>query len=542
MEIISIENLNYTYPNCKEKALCNINLKIIQGEFITLCGATGCGKSTLLRLLKKELTQNGKLDGTILIDGENIDTVGAEKSARNVGFVAQRTEEQIVTDKVWHELAFGLENLNLKTVEIERRIAEIATFFGIEDWFNKSTAELSGGQKQLLNLASVVAMQPKVIVLDEPTSQLDPVTAGNFLSVLKRINRELSITVIIAEHRLEELFAISDKVLFMENGTVSSFGTPQEVVQNIKPDNVFFPFLPTPVQLFIKTNGNGICPFSVTDGKKYITENFKNDIKSLNKIYPEISKSDVALSFKNVFFKYAKNSADILSDMSLKIYRNEIFCLVGGNGTGKTTALLNMAGVVSPYRGKIEIFAKNIKSYKGLTLYDSCLAMLPQDVQNLFSKNTVAQELENIENPLIDLTHLSDKHPYDLSGGEQQKLALNIVFSTNPQILLLDEPTKCIDAVAKLQLVSILKQLKRSGVTVIVVTHDADFAARIADRCAFCFRGKITSVATIREFFCNNNFFTTSVCRMTKGYYGNTILLADLLEIIKKNGGCDVCL
>lgn len=535
MEIISIENLTFTYPKTQNATLSDVSLNISEGEFVTVCGPTGSGKSTLLRLMKKELMPNGTLKGKIFVDGEEITNSAAHSSAFTVGFVAQRCEEQLITDKVWHELSFGLENLNLPKSEIERRITEVCAFFGIEDWYEKSTAELSGGQKQLLNLAAVTAMRPKVIILDEPTSQLDPISAVSFLDMLTRLNRELAITVIIAEHRLEELYFRSDKVLFLQNHGVTIFDTPQKVAEKMASDNSLLPFLPSVTQLFYLTGGKNNCPFSVTEGRRYVTENFKNEVQTFPTENPKAEK-DVALSFKDVCFKYEKNRKNILDNMTFSVNRGEIFCLLGSCGTGKTTALLNMAGVLSPYRGKIEIFGKNIKSYKGLSLYNNCLAMLPQDVQNLFSKNTVAEELAKTDNTAIDLRELEKMHPYDLSGGEQQKLALNIVFASNPRILLLDEPTKAIDNFAKKELCALLKEFKNNGGTVVAVTHDAEFAAMVSDRCAFCFNGKINSCDNVRTFFSENNFFTTSISRTTKGYYKNVVSLKDALEIINRNG------
>ena len=186
MECFKIENLSFTYPTRNEKTLDGVDLEIMHGEFITVCGKSGCGKTTLLRMLKSSLSPHGTIEGRVLFDGVPLDSVSLRDQASKIGFVMQSPENQIVTDKVWHELAFGLESLGFSNGEIRTRVSEMASFFGISDWFHKNVSELSGGQKQLLNLASVMVMQPQVLVLDEPTSRLDPIAAGEFLKTLEK--------------------------------------------------------------------------------------------------------------------------------------------------------------------------------------------------------------------------------------------------------------------------------------------------------------------------------------------------------------------
>ena len=543
MEILAVEDLSFTYPQCSSPAVRDVSLRLERGEFAVLCGATGSGKSTLLRMLKRELVPNGEMSGRVTFCGLPLGELSPADSASRIGFVMQRPEQQIVTDKVWHELAFGLENLGVPQDEIARRTAETASYFGIINWYGSDTAELSGGQKQLLNLAAVLVMQPELLILDEPTAQLDPIAASDFIATLRRLNQDFGITILLAEHRLEEVIPVCDRLIIMENGGISANGSPREVIASLRERPELLCGMPAASRLYAALDGRGECPLTVREGRDYIASGFRNEIRSLP-VPERTSSGETALEFRDVFFRYEKNSPDVLSGLSLKIMSGELFCILGGNGSGKTTALSAAAGILRPYCGDIRIFGKKQKDYRNRSLYRECLAMLPQDVQTVFLRNTVREELDEVGADLsalpYDLSHLLDKHPYDLSGGEQQLTALAKVLAAKPKLLLLDEPTKGMDAATKQGIADVLKKLRDSGITVVSVTHDVEFAALCADRCAMFFGGQIVSAGAPEEFFTANTFYTTAVSRMTRGIFDRTAVLSDAVELCRLNGSREV--
>lgn len=538
MAFVDLSHVTFTYPMCSQPALEDISFSVEKGEFIAVCGATGSGKSTLLRLLKRELAPLGEMRGSIRIVGKVQEALDDKTAAYKIGYVMQRPEQQIVTDKVWHELAFGLENMRLPQSVIARRVAEIAAYFDMESWFEKDVAELSGGQKQLLNLAAVMAMQPELLILDEPTAQLDPIAADSFIATVRKINRELGLTVIMTEHRLEEIIPVCDKVLTLENGRAQHFDTPERVVRSLK-DSPLLCAMPAAARLYHVLKGGEECPLDVRAGREFIIARYKNDVRALEE-KNEPAANAIALEMKDVFFRYEKNLPDVLCGLNLTVRENEIFCVLGGNGSGKTTMLNVAAGIMKFYSGSVRVFGKKLRDYRNQTLYHECLTMLPQDVQTVFLHNTVGEELKDAQAGLsllpFDLARFFDRHPYDLSGGEQQLVALAKVLATKPRLLLLDEPTKGVDAQARQKLIAVLKSLKKAGLTIVIVTHDVEFAAQCADRCAMFFRGSIVSQGTPRAFFAENSFYTTAVSRMTRGYFDNAVTVEDAAALCLKNG------
>lgn len=532
-EILDIKALSFTYPNAASPAISDISFKVNEGEFIVLCGATGCGKSTLLRMLKPQLTPLGDLIGEISFRGKPV----SSSSAADIGYVMQEPEHQTVTDKVWHELAFGLENMGMPQSAMARRIAEMASYFGIGDKFESDIAELSGGQKQLISLASVMVIGPELLILDEPTAQLDPIAASDLINTVKKLNRELSLTVIIAEHRLEEVIPLCDKLMVMENGRVIAFGPPREVIHSLYGNEDIMCGMPAAARISAML-GDKECALSIREGRELVRQYNIPDLPPA----PEKSTghSSSALRFKDVYFRYERNAPDVLRGLSAEIYEGEIFCILGGNGSGKSTALNTASGILRPYSGEITVFGKKLKSYKNQSLYKECLAMLPQDTQTVFLRNTVREELEDagIEPDALpfDLTPHLHKHPYDLSGGERQLTALAKVLALKPKLLLLDEPTKGLDAASKRNIMRLLRKLSYSGMTIVTVTHDVEFASECADRCALFFRGEVVSVAPPEEFFSENSFYTTAASRITRGHFRNAVTVGKAADLCRLGG------
>lgn len=542
MEILRVENLTFTYPLCDKPAVENLTFEIEQGEFVVVCGATGSGKSTLLRLLKRELSPIGSKSGEVYFRGAELEKMTDRDAACRIGYVMQRPEQQIVTDKVWHELAFGLENMGVSQDVMARRVAEMAGYFGMESWYERNISELSGGQKQLLNLASVMVMQPDVLILDEPTAQLDPIAASDFVGTIKKLNQDFSLTVIMVEHHLEEVIPVCDRLMVIENGQIAEYDEPGKVILNLNDRPEIMCAMPAASRIYAALSSSGECPMTVKDGRNFIENNFSNNIRELP-VAEADSCGKPAMEFKDVYFRYERSLPDILNGLSMTVYENEVFCILGGNGSGKTTTLSAAANLLRIYSGSISVFGKKLKEYKNQSLYRGCLSYLPQDVQTVFLKNTVREELKDSgfqEGRLpFDISYLYDKHPYDLSGGEQQLVALAKVLSTEPKLLLLDEPTKGLDAYAKQRIIRIIRELKASGVTVVVVTHDVDFASLCADRCALFFKGKIVSTGVPSEFFSENSFYTTAANRMTRGYYDNVVSVEQAVELCRRNGHKD---
>ena len=570
MAHFAIEQLMFAYPGADRRALDGVSLEIEQGSYVVICGKSGCGKTTLLRHLKSVLTPHGERTGRVLFEGVPLEEVPQRDQSAKIGFVMQNPDAQIVTDKVWHELAFGLESLGCDKDSMRFRVAEMASHFGIESWFHKDVRDLSGGQKQLLNLASIMAMRPSALILDEPTSQLDPIAASDFLNTVRKINLELGVTIVLTEHRLEEVFACADKVVVMDRGEIVSVGSPLRVARELHASgNDMMAALPAPLRIFYGVEaarevGLGKAspgkaspekaespdvPLTVREGRRWLSRVASDDCAQRDAIpvdAPLDAAEHPALSLKEVWFRYDRDLPDVLRGASLDVAPGSILAIMGGNGAGKSTLLRVACGISKPYRGTVCVFGRKLKDWKAGSLFDGCLALLPQDPQNLFVKKTVREDLAEmlassrlpeadracrIEH-VIDVTDIGgvlDKHPFDLSGGEQQRAALAKVLLTEPKILLLDEPTKGIDAFFKRQLASVLDDLKRDGVAIVMVSHDIEFCARHADAVAMMFDGEIIAESTPRTFFSSNSFYTTAANRMSRHVFPRAITDEDVI-------------
>lgn len=548
---IKFEQVTFTYPLAEQAALKDVTFEIEESQFIVICGKSGCGKSTLLRQMKKNMMPYGELKGEILYDGTSIKELEERKSVSEIGYVQQNPDNQIVTDKVWHELAFGLESLGYDNQTIKRRVAEMADYFGIENWFHKETNTLSGGQKQLLNLASVMVMQPKVLILDEPTAQLDPIAASEFLQTVYKINRDLGVTVIMSEHRLEEVFPIADRVLVLDKGKIVAIDIPERIGEYLSgretgESHPMFYGLPAVVRIF-QNFRMGESPLTIREGRKKMEQLLKGK-EVVGSSFDAVEKSkETVIQLKNVWFHYEKGHHDVLKGVSFSVEKGRWSCVLGGNGSGKSTMLKVICGILKQQKGKVLI--------NGTQTGKKCsekVVMLPQNPQAVFTEITVEEELfegvafmdmedrekiEKVEMMLdkMEITHLRKANPYDLSGGEQQRLALGKILLLEPTILLLDEPTKSLDPFFKRTLAKILKDLQRNGMTIFMVSHDVEFCASYTDYCAMFFDGEIVSEDCTRKFFSGNSFYTTTANRIARKWCNELITCEEVQEWLQKN-------
>lgn len=496
---ICVENLNFRYPNAADAALSGISFVLEEGGFTTLCGTSGCGKSTLLRMLKPCLRPHGEMSGEIS------PALSDREAARDIGFVMQDPEAQICTDRVWHELAFSLESVGEHPDRMRRRVAECAEYFGLENVFERETASLSGGEKQLLALASAAALRPRLLLLDEPTSQLDPVSARGFFDSVTRLNRDFGVTVLVAEHRLEELLPVSDRVLVMDKGRLIADCKPRELLAALPGGHPMREALPAAMRIFARSGAVGEPPISVREGRRCAA--VTDYLRSRKPVEPprgergKTGENTPILTVKELCVSYGRR-CDVLRSVTLSVYRGEVYALLGGNGSGKTTLLKAVFGIEKPLSGRIRRCEK--------------AAYLPQNPCEILGADTVREEVpDETQLEKFGLTELSERNPLDLSGGERQRLALAKLLSGSPELLLLDEPTKGMDALAKAEFAELLRG--STGTAVLLVTHDAEFAAKCADRCGLLFNGEVVSEGEPAAFFGENYFYTTPLCRLAKG-------------------------
>lgn len=567
MAQLEIKNLSFSYPveedGTEKLALDSVSLSVDSGEFLLICGPSGCGKSTLLRQLKPSLSPHGKLSGEVLMEASPIASVDFKTQSRDIGFVMQDPEMQIVTDKVWHELAFGLENLGTKNHVMRIRIAEIASYFGLQNILDRKVCELSGGQKQLVCLAAVMAMQPKIVLLDEPTSQLDPIAASEFFSTLKRINEELGTTIIITEHRYENLFPIVDRVAFMQEGRLICCCEPRNALEELQSHWHFLRVLPTSMRVFSKASegeyGLYNAPLTVREGREYLISKMRDfniagssvEAVKTKKHSQNIKTGKPIIEASELWYRYERNSDDILKSMSFNIYKGELTCIIGGNGAGKTTALMVAAGLFRPYRGKVLYNGKDISKIAKNEFYGRKIAVLVQNPQCCFVKDTVREELNaTIKNfaltnerlneviSIMEIDDILDSHPYDISGGELQRAAIAKLLLPSPEVLFLDEATKGMDAFFKEKFGRLLKKLTESGVSIVLVSHDIEFCAEFADRMAMFFDGAITAEGTAREVLLNNSFYTTVANRLSRGIMKPSLTVDEIISGLNIKGQC----
>lgn len=493
---IEVRDCSFTYAGSSEPVLAHVDWSVPEGAFALLVGATGSGKSTLLSLLKPEISPAGACSGELFVLGEDPRALSVGESARRVGYVFQSPDNQIVCETVRHEMAFGLENLGTSQGEMRRLVAETCYFFGMEDWLHASCDELSGGRKQLLALAATLVMKPRVLLLDEPTAQLDPIAEKNFLHALFRVNRELGCTVVVATHAPRPMLDYATCAYRMEGGRVEELPCLDglsERQQLLVPDG-------TP---------DGRRAFGVRlEGGTGAGEGAASQEGSVScEGVHGATRLAAMVRLERAWFRYDRAGSWVLRGMDFTAYGGSIHALVGGNGCGKSTLLGIIAGSLKPQRAacRIERVDK---------------ALLPQDPRALFVAETVLDELMEWSRAAgyaqvdalamlerLDLGGLESRHPYDLSGGQQQLLALGKLLLVKPKLLLLDEPTKGLDMEARRSLASMLIELRGCGVAVVMATHDLDFVEQVADTVSMLFDGEIACTEPSGEFFEGNVYY-----------------------------------
>lgn len=543
----------YAYADTEKPVLKNIDFKIEQGEFVVVCGKSGSGKSTLLRMLKPELSPRGKKNGEIFYFGKAENEFSLRESAEKTGFLLQNPEYQAVTHTVRSELAFGLENLGLDSRTIRRRVAETAAYFSLDKIIDRKIAELSGGEKQLVCLAAAVALHPKALILDEPTSQLDPVAASEFLCAVEKLCRENGITVILSEHRLENILPAAHRVIILENGEIIADCPPCDIGRNLITQNDFVGCaVPVSMRIFSELGLDGKMPVGIADGHKMLENLLGVNIKhTVPERETEELSDGIAVRMKSVWHAYP-DSGYVLKNMNFSVKSSSFTAIMGANGAGKTTALSIMSGITECKSGKIEIFGKNIKKYKDSELYNGIIGVLPQKCETLFAGNTVREDLQNVLygcglkkdeikqkiDEIAEFTEIEDlleRHPYDISGGEMQRAALALVLLKKPKILFLDEPTKGTDNLFKAKFAQKIKELCKNGVTVIAVSHDTEFCALYCDECALFSDGTCVAHANKYDFFADNYFYTTAAAKISRDIFENAVTQRQVLELCKKN-------
>ncbi len=510
MAFIEAKDYRFYYPEQVEPAIDLSYCHIPQGTICLLAGPSGCGKTTFLRQLAKENGLQGREEGTLT------------NRAEGIAYVWQEPENQIVTDSVSYEIVFGMENQGMPAEQMRRRLAEVVTAFGLEDLVTRDTMALSGGEKQILNVASSLAMNPELMILDEPTSQLDPVAAARLYALLHQINEELGVTIVIAEQRLEDIVPLADQMICMKEGRIVAAGDPRMVFDRIRGTECE-EFFPSYMQL-------GENLLTKKEARIWLEKHYRSQERGEDKPHAESGDLDKAadtIVLKRVYFRYGKKEKDVLDSCSVKFPKRKRTCLVGGNGSGKTTLLRLLAGHLAPYQGKM--LPKMLQT-----------SYLPQNPSYLFLEESVRAECDTMTEKgrelaqQFGLTSLLDRHPSDLSGGEKQRLALCRVLGKEAELFLLDEPTKGLDAGFKRILGELLHEMVKKGKTVLFVSHDMEFAARHADEIAFLYQGQIVIQTEARVFFEENQFYTTSMNRVARRVNPHIITLEDVAYYAEK--------
>lgn len=542
-KLVSVQDLSFAYPDQTAKVLDHINLTINLGDFLLIAGNTGSGKTTLLNHFKKELTPLGNRQGHITIDGTPIDDLSKLQSAQTVGYVAQDPQVQPVMSKVIDELAFPLENIGCPSDEIERRITELSNFLGLDQSLNREINQLSGGQLQLVNLASVLILRPKLILLDEPTSQLDPLIAQNFLNVLSRVQRELGITIVLTEHRLSTISGLANRMILLQHQTITFDGSPTDGIKEMFKDDRLTYFIPSIPKLFLANQiTSNPLPISVAQGQAAIqAANLKFIPTAKAPVHQSNNEHQPLLTAKNISFTF-DGTRNVIDHLDLTVNRGDWLAIIGKNGSGKSTLLSLLIGLTTPQHGKIRFEQQVVWKIRTADRIKR-ISFLSQTPSLQFTANSVRQELEVQANQLklpdpaqqikqlvakFHLEKILNQNPFDISGGQQQLLGLAIALMAKPDLLVLDEATKGLDPYTKVMVGNTLKEAQQNCVTIIMASHDMEFCAAFADHCTFMFDGHLNTLLPTTAFFANNFFFTTPINRIVRDQVPDALLVDDL--------------
>ncbi len=554
LALLENQDITYYYPGSTKPSLCNINLKIREGEFLLVVGGSGSGKSSLARLIAGLIPEfyGGRLQGKLFFQGKELR--GDERHLLNshVGIVFQDPEKQLVMTSVEAEIAFGLENLGLPQQEMFRRVAEVMTFLNLTSLKDEFTTNLSGGEKQKVALASVLAMQPRILVLDEPTSQLDPVAAGEFLDLVEYLNKELGYTVVLIEQRLERCYHLADRAVVMEQGEIRYDGSPADAAHwQVKHH---FPFIP-PVAKFFASLNNAAVPLTVRDGRRELHKYFPDDPSVENpkrsvQLSP-VNNKTTAVEAKNLWYTYP-GGREVIRGQSLCVREGEFVVILGANAAGKTTLLKLLAGILKPDRGCVHLLGQDTHRLS-LTDLGRSVGYLSQNPNDYLLQDTVEDELRftlnNFQLPdngicdellhKLNLYDLRHANPRDLSSGERQRVALASVLVAGPRLLLLDEPTRGLDYRLKAELGGFLREITASGGTVVMVTHDVEFAAEYAGKVVMIFDGMVVCDGP-RDVLGDSIFYAPQMARLFRGTAQGVLTVGEGLERMS-GGALNVC-
>lgn len=544
MAHLSVEGYGFSYPRSASAVLDDVTFSLERGEYVLVVGKSGSGKTTLLRSLKTALAPHGLTRGCILYGGEPLGAVPLRDQAAAIGYVGQDVDAQLVCDDVGHELAFGLENLGVDAEVIRARVAEMAAYLGLEPLIGRSVHDLSGGEKQLVNLASVMVMRPRLLLLDEPCAQLDPLAARTFIDAVSRMNRERGVTVVMVEHRAEEIFGLASRVLVIEGGRLAFDGAPAEAARWLLiNDDPVVPSLPAAARIAFALDPRvSALPLDTGSGRLWFQGWFREHAVRTDATsrleHPGRDEGACAIELREVSFRYAREMPDVLHRVRMSVPRGGIHAVIGGNGSGKSTLLEVMAGVLKPTAGRI--------LYDGASHRRSgrSVALLPQEPIDLFAHDSVRASIEAAcavhgerahvcASELMerfDVSALAHHNPHDLSAGELQRAALVMVLLGRPDVLLLDEATRSLDAPAKRVLASLLRELADEGTTIVLSSHDMQFCAENVETVAVLFGGQVVAQRPVHALFADNAYYTTNPAIISRPYLTDAITVAEVVD------------